>query len=62
MQSSTLKDKSTTISSSVFDVLMEQVDLYYQKESCPKRRAEWQKLLHHLEVSQEIYEQLSVTN
>ena len=62
MQSTTIKDQSTRISSSIFDVLMEQVDLYYQKESCPVRQAEWQKLLDHLEVSQEIYNQLSVTN
>lgn len=62
MKSITSKEPSTRISSSVFDSLTEQVDLYYQKESCPVRRALWQKLLDHLEVSQEIYEQLSVTN
>ncbi|MDJ0690325.1 MAG: hypothetical protein QNJ41_17670 [Xenococcaceae cyanobacterium MO_188.B32] len=62
MQSSNSQEGEITISSSVFDVLMEQVDLYYQQESCPVRRAKWQKLLDHLEVSQEIYNQLSVTN
>ncbi len=62
MQSTTIKEQTNIISSSIFDVLMEQVDLYYQKESCPVRQAKWQKLLDHLEVSQEIYEQLSVTN
>ena len=62
MQSPKSQEGDITISRSIFDVLMEQVDLYYQKEKCPVRRAEWQKLLDHLEVSQEIYEQLSVTN
>ncbi len=62
MQSPKNQEGDITISSSVFDILMEQVDLYYQKESCPVRRAKWQKLLDHLEVSQEIYNQLSVTN
>ncbi len=62
MQSPKNQEGDITISNSVFDVLMEQVDLYYQQESCPVRRAKWQKLLDHLEVSQEIYNQLSVTN
>lgn len=62
MQSPKSQEGEITISRSIFEVLMEQVDLYYQQENCPIRRAKWQKLLDHLEVSQEIYEQLSVTN
>ena len=57
---STTKDESIPLSRSVFDVLMEQADRYYQQENCPKRQAKWQQLLDHLEVSQEIYEQLAV--